>query len=78
MIVVIQCAARKREDAGFLRTQEGKPVLFVADPSAAPASDTLIYARPDDSSDHGGSWRDVLVRYNDDPGSNPLSLLPAF
>jgi hypothetical protein len=78
VIVVIQCAGRKREDAGFLRTREGKPVLFVADPSAAPLSDSYGYARPDDPSSLGGSWRDVLVRYNDDPGRNPLSLIPAF
>jgi len=78
VIVVIQCAARKREDAGFLRRRDGRPVLFVADPASAPASDTYVYARPDDASDHGGSWRDVLVRYNEYPGNNPLLLLPAF
>jgi hypothetical protein len=78
LIVVIQCAARKREKAGFLRTGEGKPVLFVAHPASAPASDNCIYARPDDPSDHGGSWREVLVRYNEARGNNPLSLLPAF
>ena len=75
---MIQCAARKREDAGFLQTREGKPVLFVADPTSAPASDNCVYARPDDPSDHCGSWREVLVRYNEAPGNNPLSLLPAF
>lgn len=78
MIVIIQCAARKREDAGFLQTREGRPVLFVADPSAAPASNDYCYARPDDVSDQDGSWRDVLVRYNEAHGSNPLSLYPAF
>jgi hypothetical protein len=77
LIVVIQCAGRKRA-AGHLRTREGKPVLFVADPAPAPTSDSCIYARPDDASDHGGSWREVLVRYNEAPGNNPLSLLPAF
>lgn len=77
MIVVIQCAGKKRK-VGFLRSRDGKPVIFVADPASAAASDSCIYARPDDPSDHGGSWRDVLVRYNEAPGNNPLSLLPAF
>ncbi|MGH7833515.1 MAG: hypothetical protein ACREQK_07710, partial [Candidatus Binatia bacterium] len=36
MIVVIQCAASKCEDAGRLTTASGKPVDFVADPFAAP------------------------------------------
>jgi hypothetical protein len=78
LIVVIQCAARKRKDAGFLQTREGKPVLIVADPASAPASDNCVYARPDDPSDHDGSWREVLVRYNEASKNNPLSLLPAF
>ena len=74
MIVVIQCAARKREDAGFLRTRDGEPVLFVADPTSTPASESCVYARPDDPSGHGGTWRDVLVRYNEMPANNPFSL----
>jgi hypothetical protein len=77
LIVVIQCAGKKRKD-GVLRSRDGKPVIFVAEPASAAASDSCIYARPDDPSDHGGSWRDVLVRYNEAPGNNPLSLLPAF
>ena len=77
MIVVIQCAARKREDAGVLRTREGKPVFFVGDPFAAPASENCIYARPDDMSDQGATWREVLVRYNEKPGGNALGLYPA-
>jgi hypothetical protein len=77
LIVVIQCAGKKRKD-GFLCAREGKPVIFVADPASAPLSDDYVYMRPDDPSDQGGSWRDVLVRYNEAPGNNPLSLLPAF
>lgn len=77
MIVVIQCAARKREHAGFLWTRHGKRVVFVADPTFAPARADCIYARPDDPSDQGGSWRDVLVRYNGTSGDNPLGLLQA-
>jgi len=78
MIVVIQCAASKRPDAGFLRRGDGRPVAFVADPALAPASERCVYARPDDPADDGVTWRKALVRYNQDPGGNPLGLLPAF
>jgi hypothetical protein len=78
MIVVIQCAASKRSDAGHLRTQDGKPVVFVAHPDMAPGGRAHVYARPDDASDLGKSWRDVLLEYNNPPGINPLGLLPAY
>ena len=77
MIVVIQCAARKRLDAGFLRTKDGRPVHFVGDPVAAPASGSMVYARPDDMSEFGMSWRDVLLDYNRNRGNNPLGLCQA-
>jgi hypothetical protein len=78
MIVVIQCAASKRADAGHLVTASGTPVDFVADPRAAPPDPRKVYARPDDSPDGGRSWRDILLAYNDDPRDNPLRLLPAY
>ena len=78
MIVVIQCAAKKKSDAGHLCRRDGQPVLFVADPDAAPASVANAYARPDDISDAGVSWRDQLLDYNDKPGNNPMNLLPAW
>jgi hypothetical protein len=78
MIVVIQCAAGKSHRAGCLRTASGKPVHFVADPHAAPANAALMYARPDDPSDWGGSWREVLLKYNEDPDDNPLDLSSAY
>lgn len=77
MIVVIQCAASKADNAGSLTTGDGRRVVFVANPGSAPSREDWLYARPDDRSDQGGSWRDVLVRYNDNPTSNPLGLLPA-
>jgi hypothetical protein len=77
MIVVIQCAAKKRPYAGRFRAADGRPVLFVGDPLSAPASECL-YARPDDPSDRGPSWRELLVRYNERPSENPFDLLPAF
>ena len=78
MIVVIQCAARKAADAGHLRTQDGRNVMFVANPDLAPPDDECIYARPDDVADTGTSWRTVLRQYNENPGDNRLGLLPAW
>jgi hypothetical protein len=78
MIAVIQCAATKRPDAGSLRKQDGTAVKFVADPARAPPTDRYTYARPDDPSDTGATWRQMLLRYNAAPGNNPLGLLRAF
>lgn len=78
MIVVIQCAARKRSDAGRLRCADGKPVIFVAQPKLAPADDGVAYARPDDVSDGEMSWRESLLNYNSEPGHNSLGLCPAY
>jgi len=76
MIVVMQCAGRKQPHAGYMRTLDGQRVCFVADPAKAPAGDCL-YARPDDPSDAGPTWRELLVRYNEVETGNPLSLLQA-
>ena len=78
MIVVIQCAASKKPDAGLLQRHGGQKVLFVADPENAPADTPYFYARPDDRGDTGNSWRTELLSYNDAPGNNPLGLLPAW
>jgi len=78
MIVVIQCAARKRPDAGFLRDGNGTRVLFVADPDKAPPTVECRYARPDDLSENGVSWRETLLQYNQTPAKNPLNLCPAY
>ena len=82
MLVVIQCAARKRTSAGCLRTQDGRRVMFVADPSLAPRGDGTVYAHPDDDSGSGMSWRDVLREYNRNfkanLGDNLHGLLPAW
>jgi hypothetical protein len=77
MIVVIQCAGKKQPDAGSLQTTDGRPVFFVANPETAP-DNNLTYARPDDLSDSGSTWREKLLEYNDNPGSNPLRLYPAY
>ena len=78
MIIVIQCAGSKRKKAGFLKTKDGTAVSFVAHPEFAPPAVSCLYARPDDASDAGGTWRDQLLAYNASPGNNPLRLLPAF
>jgi hypothetical protein len=78
VIVVIQCAATKRRDAGCLVSTSGKPVIFVAKPESAPADGVHVHARPDDLSGNGKSWRDVLLEYNKAPGDNPLGLYPAY
>ncbi len=78
MIVVIQCAARKRPGAGCLSSASGKHVIFVADPKTAPADGNHIYTRPDDPCDAGTSWRDLLLKYNEQACDNPLGLYPAY
>ena len=78
MIIIIQCAASKRTDAGRLMSAAGRPVVFVADPESAPPDDSVSYARPDDISDNGKSWRDVLLEYNKTAGDNALGLCPAY
>lgn len=78
MIIVIQCAGSKRSDAGHLVSPAGKPVIFVANPETAPADDAFVYARPDDLSDNGTSWRAVLLKYNEEKHDNPLRLSPAY
>lgn len=77
MIAIIQCAASKQEEAGRLVTADGRPVKFVADPDAALLDESVVYARPDDLSDRGGSWREVLFEYNK-KRDNPLKLLKAW
>lgn len=78
MIVVIQCAASKRTDAGHLVTCSGKPVEFVGSPNMAPRRSDRVYARPDDFREDGTPWRKVLQTYNENPGDNALRLCRAF
>ena len=78
-IGVIQCASKKRLDAGHFVADDGRKVLFVADPEAAPTSWSLQYARPDDAVLPGGTYRARLERYNRDSRTdNPWGLLPAW
>jgi hypothetical protein len=51
--------------------------LFVANPQIAPPRGDLAYARPDDDTGNGETWREMLLRYNEAPGDNPLHLLPS-
>src|SRR5437868_1479389 len=78
MIAVIQCSASKRSGAGHLLSANGKRVVFVAEPQAAPPNSVCVYARPDDSSNNGLTWRETLQKYNDNPGKNSLGLCRAY
>ena len=78
MIVVIQCAASKRPRAGHMIAADGRHVEFVADPRIAPAGDNKVYARPDDDSGDGRTWRQLVLDYNNSARDNPLGLCPAF
>lgn len=42
-----------------------------------PGNDVL-YQHPDDMSDYGWTWREALLKYNQDRPTNPLGLLPAW
>ena len=78
MTLVIQCAGGKRDYAGTFWDRNGSPVLFVADPKRMPHDARYVYAHPDDLSDSGITWRERLLRYNRQPGTNPLGLLRAW
>ncbi len=79
MKIVIQCADKKRANAGSFKSREGKHVTFVADPSLTPPSRETVYAHPDDISDDGGAWRERLLEYNKvHAETNPLGMLPAY
>lgn len=78
MIIVIQCASRKKADAGQLLHQNGKSVLFVAYPNLAPEIPNIHYAHPDDRSPNGTSWREQLLALNENPDNNSLNLSPAW
>lgn len=78
MIVVIQCAGRKTDGAGYFQNHDGRRVMFVADPESAPPDNRMIYARPDDHAADGETWRVKLETYNRAPEHNPFGLLPAW
>jgi hypothetical protein len=78
MKIVIQCAARKTPGAGSFRMPDGRALLFVANRDLARLGAGQAYARPDDLSDDGRSWRSRLVEYNTESNGNPLQLLPAY
>jgi hypothetical protein len=78
VIIVIQCAGTKQSTAGHLRTKDGKNVMFVAHPESASDTPFVHYAHPDGKSDQGGTWRDVLERYNAENASGEGHLLRAL
>lgn len=76
MRVVIQCAASKSPNAGFLQDNRGQNVSFVALPNEAPKSRNQVFAHPDEMYE-GLTWRERLIAYNA-KHTNPLKLLPAY
>ena len=79
MKIVIQCAGRKRDDAGSLHLSNGNPLMFVARPENAPPDGKHSYARPEDISDDGRTWRERLLDYNRNNAlTNPYGILPAY
>ncbi len=77
MNIVIQCAASKHH-GGSLKTKGGQTVCFVANPELASRTPDCIYARPDDPSGEGGSWRQRQEEYVSKQAGNPLGLLKAY
>ena len=81
MIVVIQCAATKNRTGRF-KTEDGRDILFVADPTRDPDDKGKIYKRPDDLTGSGLSYREELVKYNrdhqSDPAGGPYGFFPAY
>lgn len=78
MKLVIQCASRKHKIAGHLRSPSGEQIVFVARPEKCESpSCASLCCRPDDEIGHGlGTWRDLLVHYNQQ-SSNPEKLYKA-
>lgn len=77
MKIVIQCAASKVPDAGYMKDASGKRVLFVAHPEKAPPLGDFVLARPDDIALDNKTWRQLLLDYNE-RADNPLALSQAY
>jgi hypothetical protein len=78
MKVIIQCAGSKRQNAGMLKTKDGRSVFFVGNPGLVRGTASRVYARPDDLSDQGVSWRQVASAYNENGNAKLLGIVPAF
>src|SRR5271168_989823 len=79
MTIVIQCAAQK--DGAYLRAPNGNNVGFVAQPRLALPRPGWTFARPDDVTVVGGTWRAALTAYNERfvrTGENPDNLKQAW
>ena len=76
MKIVIQCAAKKHTHAGFMKTRDGKNVMFVAAPELIQLLNNYIYQTPEMIAEDGLSWRQKVLQYNK-KDNNPFNLLPA-
>jgi hypothetical protein len=67
MRIVIQCAGKKHENAGWLKDASGVRILFVAHPGKCTmAGSSHRCCRPDDQVGAGlGTWREHLNHYNE-------------
>ncbi len=78
MRIVIQCAGSKRPEAPSFRQDDGRQVIFVADPASAPSQDGTVYAHPDECSDRAGqTWRARVIAENTPPNAEGSPLLTA-
>ncbi|MDF2374573.1 MAG: hypothetical protein P1V21_27710 [Rhizobiaceae bacterium] len=77
MKIVVQCAKSKNQ-GGFLKLDNGRPVVFVADPSSAPSDPEYVFAHPDAMRSDGKSWRQYLIEYNALKPHNPDGLYAAI
>lgn len=78
MIAVIQCAGSKNPAAGYLVSDSGDRLMFVARPDLAPSTDAQRFVHPDDQGASAGySWREEVVAYNE-RSDDPLRLYRAW
>ena len=66
MKIVIQCAAKKNPDAGYMKDNNGMDVMFVAAPELIETNKYYVYQTPETISKDGLSWRLKLLQYNKD------------
>lgn len=64
MIVVLQCAGTKRNDALTFSQADGRKVKCVARPDEAPPSAGFTYAHPDGMADLTRTWRQAVSETN--------------
>ena len=84
-VIITQCAGSKNSGCGFFKTEDGKKVIFVANPnlvSEKEKKEDVIFAHPDDVykiSKNKITYREILVMYNEtQKNGNPYNLCDAL